>query len=276
MGSNINTRKFLSRKYSGIYMLKGVSYDPDAEAYFTANTSITNPADKTAINDFYLGLKTDLIYTKIKAMYLPIWGSAATCKWNLVNPLDTDAAFRAVYSTGFTFSSGGIQGNGTSAYIDIFFIPSAVFSQNKISYGFYSRTSRSGSNLIYAMGIDQTTIRTRLNLRLVGGTNMLTSVSGNDDSSFVVSDTKGFYQTSRTDFLSINRGVNIYSNVANSSTGINNIKFVIFAQNRNNIIERYETVQSSFFYIADGLTISEMNNFKTRVNTLMTYFGLNV
>jgi len=251
-------------------------YDADAQAYFTANTAITSDADKTAINDFYLGLKTDGVYTKLKVMNLPIWGSASTCKWNLVNPLDTDAAFRAVYSTGFTFSSGGIQGNGTSAYIDIFFIPSAVVTQNDFSYGFYSRTTRAGSNTINAMGVDQTTIRSRLNLMSGSGTVMTGSVNGSDNSTFAVSDTKGFYQVSRTLSTSINRGVNTYTNVLNNSTGINNINFVIFAQNRNNIIERYETVQCAFFYLANGLTIAEMDNFKTRVNTLMTYFGINV
>jgi hypothetical protein len=254
----------------------GASYDADAQAYFTANTAITSAADKTAINDFYLGLKTDGIYTKIKVMNLPIWGSASSSKWNLVNPLDTDAAFRAVYSNGFTFASGGMTGNGTSAYADIFFTPNAVVTQNSFSYGFYSRTSRAGSNTIYAMGVDQSTIRSRLNLRLIAGTSLNASVNGGDNSTFAVSDSKGFYQVSRTASTSINRGVNTYTNVANNSTGINSIKFYVCAINQNGNVANYETAQCAFFYLANGLTIAEMDNFKTRVNTLMTYFGINV
>jgi hypothetical protein len=254
----------------------GASYDADAQAYFTANTSITSDADKTAINDFYLGLKTDGIYSKLKVMNLPIWGSASSSKWNLINPLDTDAAFRAVYSTGFTFSSGGMTGNGTSAYVDIFFTPNAVVTQNSFAYGFYSRTSRAGSNTINAMGIDQTTIRSRLNLRVGSGTAMTASINGSDNSTFAVSDSKGFYQVSRTASTSINRGVNTYTNVANNSTGINSIKFYVCAINQNGSVASYETAQCAFFYLANGLTIAEMDNFKTRVNTLMTYFGINV
>ncbi len=81
-----------------------VAYDTDAQAYFTANTAITSAADKNAINTFYLGLKSDGIYTKIKAMYLPLWSTATNNKWNLVNPLDTNGAFRLTFATGMTFT----------------------------------------------------------------------------------------------------------------------------------------------------------------------------
>ena len=105
----------------------GVTYDTDALAYFTANTSITSAADKNAINTFYLGLKSDGIYTKMKAMYLPIWGSAASSKWNLINNRTFDLSF----TTGWTYSSSGITPNGTSAYADTFLIPSTNFANTK-------------------------------------------------------------------------------------------------------------------------------------------------
>ena len=275
--SYINQRKYLGAKFKGIYKPIAVTYDADAQAYFNVNTAITSTADKNAINDFYLGIKTDGIYTKIKVMNLPIWGSASTCKWNLVNPLDTDTAFRAVYSTGFTYSSGGIQGNGTSAYIDIFFVPSAVVSQNSFSFGFYCRTNRAGSNSIHSMGITQSTPNANSNMRLKLTTDI--SVYYCNDTSgvnFSTTDTRGFFQCSRINSTQIFYGKNTYNTGAFLSTGINNIKFPIFARNNAGTITGYETTQSSFFYLANGLTLVEMANFRTRVNTLMTYFGINV
>jgi hypothetical protein len=261
---------------SNVKVGSGASYDADAQAYFTANTAITSDADKTAINDFYLGLKTDGIYTKIKAMYLPIWGSATSSKWNLLNPLDTDAAFRATFATGFTYSSGGITGNATSAYIDIYFIPNANgITQNSFSYGFYSRTNRAGVNGRYLMGANQTTPISRILARATTDVSDY-NVNGNTAIQSATTNTQGFFQASRISSTAIITGKNTYTSNNSNSTGTTSIKFYVFAQNNNGTIAGYENVQCSFFYIGTGLTLTEMNNFKTRVNTLMTYFGINV
>ena len=253
-----------------------VTYDTDAQAYFTANTVITSSADKTAINDFYLGLKSDGIYTKLKAMYLPIWGSASTSKWNLINPLDTDAAYRATFATGFTYSSTGITGNGTSAYIDTYLTPSTTtgISINSESMGFYCRTNRAGSTA-YAMGGNAGTDVTYIRLR-----------SATDQASFAINNasnllsgttnTQGFYQVSKNATTTLFRGINTYSSVSASATSILTNKIFVFARNNAGTAAGYDNVESSFIYIGSGLTLAEMDNFKTRVNTLMTYFGLNV
>jgi len=118
--SYINQRKYLGSKFNGIYKpISAIAYDPDAQAYFNVNTAITSDADKTAINDFYLGLKTDGIYSKLNYMYFPIWLTASNCKWNLIN----NRTFDLTFSTGFTYNLAGLKGNGTSAYANTFFAP---------------------------------------------------------------------------------------------------------------------------------------------------------
>jgi hypothetical protein len=68
---------------------------------------------------------------------------AAQMKFNLVNPQDTDAAFRLAFSGGWTYSTNGAQPNGTNGYADTKLVPSAVIaSVNSNSLGYYS-----GSNL---------------------------------------------------------------------------------------------------------------------------------
>lgn len=45
-------------------------------------------------------------------------------KYNLVNPVDSDAAFRLVFNGGWTHSANGATPNGTNGYADTFYSPS--------------------------------------------------------------------------------------------------------------------------------------------------------
>lgn len=254
------------------YSVQGgaVVYDADAQAYFTANTAITSDADKNAINDFYLGLKSDGIYTKLKAMYLWKWGSASADKWNMINPLDTDAAFRCTFANGFTYSTSGITGNGTSAYIDTFLNPTTTLSLNDISYGVYSRTARIGTTA-RALGAGAS-----LNMQLRTTTNFCQIYVNSSSPTFALTDTRGFFQGSRISSTVINYGKNTYGTANITSSSIPNFKFYFFAYNNAGTVSGYDPIQSPFGYIGQGLTLTEMSNFYTRVNTLMTYFGINV
>lgn len=272
MGNSINNIKFLGRKFFGVRNLNITPvYDPDAQAYFNANTTITSAADKNAINTFYLGLKSDGVYTKIKAMYLPIWGSAAACKWNLVNPLDTNAAFRLIFTTGWTFSSSGMT--PLNAYSDTFLIPSIILTLNSAHISYYSRTSASGS---YDMGSQIVGAGLTLGIRDAGYTFIRVNTYGaGTESNILNADGKGFYQANRnlSNIQSIikNNTINNFS-VNSVSRPTNNI----FIGAINNPIIYYGNKQCSFASIGDGLTDTEASNFYTRVNTLMTYFGINV
>lgn len=104
--------------------------DADATAYTTASS---NSAYQYAINDLFKVLKDNSLYTKLQAFYPFLGTTAAQHKWNAKNPLDTDAAFRLIFSGGGTHSDLGYQGNGTNSYANSKFIPSA--NQNVNSNG---------------------------------------------------------------------------------------------------------------------------------------------
>jgi len=95
------------------------AYDTDALAFFNA-AGITDLTQKVAVNQLVLDLKAYGIYTKINALYPFVGGTATTHKYNLKNPLDTDAAFRIVFSGGWTHDSNGITSDGTTAYARTF------------------------------------------------------------------------------------------------------------------------------------------------------------
>ena len=250
----------------------GITYDADALAYFTANTTITSAADKNAINTFYLGLKSDGIYTKMKAMYLPIWGSAASSKWNLVNPLDTDAAYRLTFATGWSFSSNGITGNGTSAFANTFLNPN-VMAQNSIHGSIYSRTDANG--LFCDFGSNNGNAFELLT-RYLG--NSLIYVNTTTNAQVSSSTSRGFYQINRVinNLQKLFRnGTSILNSSINSVTP-SNLPISISAENFNGTNYSYSARQYSFASFGDGLTDAEASNFYTRVNTLMTYFAINV
>lgn len=258
----------------------GVSYDADASAYFTENTSITSDADKNAINTFYLGLKSDGIYTKIKAMYLPIWGSAASSKWNLVNPLDTNAAFRLTFATGFTFTSSGMTGNAASAYAETYLNPFSSLTLNNTHVSLYIGNNVTAGNKIDTGSLVGSPPNSLLLISKYTGsvaisdqynvtTNRL-SVSNTDSRGIVIGS-----RISSTSHKIYRNGSVIGTETNVSSSNLPNQSMPLAAANSNGAIIQYTDSQYRFVSYGTGFNDTEAANFSTRVNTLMTYFGIN-
>lgn len=113
--------------------------DPDADAYIAA-AGITSTTIQNAITTFVRALKTAGLWGKFHAIY-PFPGTTSTInKFNLVNPVDSDAAFRLVFYNNPTHSAGGLQFNGIDQYADTF-IGSSTLSKTSWGYGFYSMTN---------------------------------------------------------------------------------------------------------------------------------------
>ena len=99
------------------FVKSAAGFDPDAQAFINA-TGISG-SNATAINTLVLDLKSANIWDKLYAAYPFIGGTAAAHKYNLVDPQDTDAAYRAVF-TDCTHNSTGVVFNGTSAFANSF------------------------------------------------------------------------------------------------------------------------------------------------------------
>ena len=114
--------------------------DADAQLFFDA-TGITDETIKNSIQQLVVDLKGYGIWTKMKAIYPFVGGTASTHKWNLKDARDLNAAFRLVFSGGWTHSSTGALPNGTTGYADTFLIPSTELAQNNTHISAYSRTN---------------------------------------------------------------------------------------------------------------------------------------
>ena len=98
-----------------IDIMPKTSVDPDAQAFITA-AGITNPTQQTAINTLVVSLKANGIWTKMKAIYPMVGGTATSHKFNLKDPRDLDVAFRLSFVGGVTHNSNGITVNGVNGY----------------------------------------------------------------------------------------------------------------------------------------------------------------
>ena len=124
--------------------------DPDALAFIDA-TGITDCIIKNALQAFVAGVKSDGLWTKMKAIYPFVGGTASTHKFNLKNPADTDAAFRIVFNGGVTHNANGVTFDGLTGYGDTKFDITKFTSITNLSTGVYIRTTR---NLALDDGID--------------------------------------------------------------------------------------------------------------------------
>lgn len=138
-----------AKSWAGATDIVGITTDADAQAFITA-AAITDPTQQTAINNLVVGMKADGIWTKMKAIYPFVGGTATAHKWNLKDPRDLDAAFRLVFNGGWTHSSNGATPNGTNGYADTKLIPSSSLSTISGHFSFYSRTNNNTG--VYDMG----------------------------------------------------------------------------------------------------------------------------
>jgi len=267
--------KFGLRTRNGLIrpIIESSDYDIDARAYFAVNTAITSPLDKRAISDFYGGLKSDGIYTKIRAMYLPLWSSASANKWNLVNPLDTNAAFRLTFhGTSWAYSSGGMT--PTNAYANTYI---TSLTTNSNSLGSYVRTNQTSNAVIcgsYISGLQM------YQMNISTGTGYYYySTTTNVETASAIADSKGFFiatTRSSNDREIYRNGTSLTTKTTNETTGNTNIANYLGSRNANGVADTFSSQQISFHFQGLGLTDAEVTNFNTRVNTLMTHFGINV
>ena len=68
-----------------------------------------------------VSLKSASLWSEFYALYPFVSGSAIGHKYNLIDPQDTDAAYRLTFLGGITHSSTGMQGKGITGYANTHF-----------------------------------------------------------------------------------------------------------------------------------------------------------
>jgi hypothetical protein len=117
----------------------GGGFDPDSQAFFdrvtTAGGSLST-TEKNATNQLVLDMKSAGIWSSMKAIYPMVGASAAACAQNLKS-----SSFTGTFSSGWTFASTGVTGNGSSTFMQTAFVLSANLSVNSVHASLYLNTN---------------------------------------------------------------------------------------------------------------------------------------
>jgi hypothetical protein len=256
--------------------------DTDAQAFITV-AAITDSTQQSAINTLVTQLKTYGIWTKMKALYPFVGGSATAHKFNLKDPRDLDAAYRLTFSGGWTHSPNGALPNGTTGYADTKFIIAQVYpsSITNIHVSYYSKTNTNKYEMI-GMQDDSVGQGSQVYIQDNGAVQYYSALNTNANSITLnkVQSSIGHYLTSRTSLTSLKgyrdgviQGSN--TNTSSSSNLRSTLPFVIGATiyKLSSIQYYYGNKESAFASIGDGLTDAEAANFYTAVQTFQSTLG---
>ena len=252
-------------------------FDSNANAFIVAESgagvSLT-PTQQNAINQWVVDAKAAGIWTKFKAVYPMIGGTATAHKFNLINPADTNAAFRLQFFGGGTHSANGYLPNGSNAYANTF-CASNNMALNSVHLSYYSRTNTTSnggreiaaaSSVSSKLSVKQVTLGSQLQL------------NQNTSTSYIAVDSRGFFIGSRTasNVTKLIRNGVVLANQNNSSVSTLSIPFYLCANNNNGNAGEYSIIECAFASIGDGLTDLEATALYNAVNTFQTTLGRNV
>jgi hypothetical protein len=245
-------------------------FDPDAQAFITA-AGLTNPTQQSAINTLVVSMKSFGIWTKMKAIYPMVGGTASTHKWNLKNPLDTDAAFRLVFAGGWTHTTTGAKPNAINTVADTFLIPSTSLTLNDQHLSYYTRTNANLTEVEIGCNVVGSPPNTLLEIRTSGITYV--SIAAGTYTTYTDPNSLGFYLGSRTASNSIRlfkNGSNVASGTT-ASTSNPNATLVLGGLNSGTGGIQFRTQKEcAFSSIGDGLSVTEAANFYTAVQAFNT------
>ena len=244
----------------------GGGVDPDAQAFITA-AGITNPTQQGAINTLVVALKGYNIWTKFKAIYPIVGGSASSHKFNLKDPRDLDAAFRLTFATGWTHSATGMTPNGAT-FANTSLIPNSVLSENSEHCSVYLRTNSSGIQC--DIGTANNTTQSNIFPNLSG--TFYPRVQASNGGVAVNLNTAAFFIANRVAENEVQgwRNTTKYT-ISNNSTKRSTFAYWLADLNLNGGSGSVpSTKQCAFASIGDGLTDTDAANFYTAVQAYQT------
>jgi len=221
-------------------------------------------------------------WSKFKAVYPFIGGTAGGHKWNLINPLDTDAAFRLAFSGGLTHDANGITPNGSTGYADSFF--------NQVSQGI----SADNAHISFYQNVDSTfgTSRVMVGANATGNGSFIGVVGGGVTQAAGIAHantgnwvsagttpTKGLFTictdgTDRTQRFYIN-GTS-YGTPEVSTGSLPNLNMLLFCHNSAGTPALYTNKRGAFVSMGLGLDATDQADYYTAVQAFQTALGRQV
>jgi hypothetical protein len=269
--TNLYTSVQLFQQELSRYVGVPIVSDANAQAFLDAAV-ITDQTQANAVNTLVTDLKTYGLWTKMKAIYPFVGGTATTHKWNLKDPRDLDAAYRLAFSGAWTHSSTGALPNGANAYADTFLTPSGALSQNNTHISSYIRNTSTG----VLMGCDST-YRLWITPNFNGSQKYVEINTTTTSPGTPISSATGLWLGNRlaSNLSKLFNNTTLNYSHATASAGLETSKVFISARNTG-VASNYSSSQTAFSSIGDGLTDTEATDLSTAVNKFQTSLSRNV
>jgi hypothetical protein len=251
-----------------------IDYDAEAKAFINA-AGITDATQQLAIKTLVSSLQSDNLWTNMKAIYPMVGGTSTTHKYNLRNPLDSDAGFRLVFDGGWTHSATGATPGGVNGRANSHLVPSNdISSKDAMSFGYYSRDTSDANGLGYDMGSYQAGDISILVIKYV---NLLWySINQNTYTKPANTNTDGFFVSNRSasNAIQVYRNGSSFHTAANLSTDLSAADFGIGGIYGT---PGYGNKECAFAFIYDGSLDATQNlNLYNAVQAFNTTLGRQV
>lgn len=265
----LRTRPGLLRSYTE----GSTGGDADAFLFLTA-AGITDITITSAIQQLVIDLKNYGLWTKMKAIYPFVGGTASSHRWNLRDPRAENAAFYLEFFGGWTHTSNGVQGNGTNGYIDTKVKPSTSLTTTSGHFSMYITTNVLGD--MYDIGSFLSNNDFMIASRWTGnifysnyGATTYPNVSNSDSRGLFVTNRNS--STNTTGFKNNNKVIDAAQSVTLSSTNL-----TIAASFGVPAGANFSSRNYAFCSIGDGLTDTDVSNLYTTVQAFQTTLGRQV
>ena len=250
--------------------------DLDALAFINA-AGITDTTQKSAINKLITDFKSANIWTKMKAIYPFVGGSAFSHKFNAKDPGDLDSAYRLQFNGGWTHSNIGALPNGTNGYADTYYNALSNIIDTSSHLSVYNTTANAiGTSRIYMGAISTLNSFTALTWGS-GGTKEVGTIGGlGADYAGNLSAFAGHKIINTNGSRNARYFKNgIFQQSVLQTSNVPNINIYIGAANEeDNILPPspnfFQDVNLAFASIGDGLTDAEATAFYNAVQTFQT------
>lgn len=242
----------------------GVGDDNDAAA-FLQEAGITDYMQQRAIFELVSRLKGAGLWSKMKAIYPFIGGTASTHKWNLKDPRDLDVAGRLTFNGGWTHDANGITGNGSNTIALINRTPIDYVVNESSHLSIYNRLDITGPNATPDIGA-YTTGQNQAHFIFIANTSNFYDIIAyqapqNQIAAVNTTARHGFWvntRTSTTSMKAFRNAVQVGATNTTTATGyttIQNTGYVIGSATNSG--GGYTARGYAFATIGDGLTDSE-------------------
>ena len=270
--------------YYGIY---NSNIDSDAQSFITA-AAITDSTQQGAVDALVKDLKNYGLWTKMKAIYPFVGGTANSHKFNLKDPRNVDGAFRLQFFGGWTHSATGAKPDGSTGYADTFLNVSTNFNTTSFNHlSYYSRTPEAATLLDYVIGVGTTTPNISFNGLVIRRSNNSGFFVADYPSNILFRNSGGLNTNGSGYFVGTQQGQNIklFRNSllvsSNNQTQIPpgtllNQTFIFGAARVDNVIQHFTNRECGIATIGDGLTDTEAANLYTAVQKYQTTLGRQV